>query len=61
MKNIKDVECGEDEESEGYTLRLIGNVRSGKVGFEAAEPVFNVFFFVEGGALGGNTLGRHRA
>lgn len=47
IQGAEEVEGGEDEECEGGALGVVGGVLSREVGFEAAEPVFYVFGFVE--------------
>lgn len=52
MQDAEEVESGEDEEGEGGALGVVGGVLSREVGFEAAEPVFDVLRFIESGLVG---------
>ena len=47
MKNTKEIKGGEDEAGEKYPVRVVGSVVSREIGFQAAEPVFNMSFLVE--------------
>jgi len=53
VKGTEEVEGGKDEEGEGHALRVGGSVGGGEVEVEAAEPVFGVEGFVEGGGVWG--------
>ena len=56
MEGAEEVEGGEDEEGEAHALGFVGGVGVGEVGFQAAEPVSDVLFFVQGGI---GIRGRH--
>lgn len=47
MQNAEEVKGGEDEEGEGGALGVVGGVLGWKMGFHAAEPVFDVLRFIE--------------
>lgn len=47
VQDAEEVEGGEDEEGEGGALRVVGGVLGGEVGFQAAEPVFDMLRFIE--------------
>ena len=49
MECTEDIEGGENEEGQAHALCFIGGVSVWEVGFQAAEPVFDVLFFVQGG------------
>ena len=49
MKGAEEIEGGEDEKGQAHALGFIGGVGVWEVGFQAAEPVSDVFFFVQGG------------
>ena len=51
MKNAEEVKSGKYEKSKRYALRVVGSVGVWEVGLETAEPVFDVFLFVEFGLI----------
>lgn len=53
MKCVEEIEGGENEEAQAHALRFVGGVDVWEVGFQAAEPVSDVLFFVQGGMDGG--------
>lgn len=53
VEGAEEVESGKDEEGEGHALGVGGSVGGGEVEVEAAEPVFGVKGFVEGGGVWG--------
>ena len=49
MKGAEKIEGGENEKGQAHALGFIGGVGVWQVGFQAAEPVPDVFLFVQGG------------
>ncbi len=57
MQDTKDIEGGENEEGEGYSLRVIRRVSGGQVGLQTTEPISDVFLLVKYGVV--RARGRH--
>lgn len=57
MEGGEEVEGGEDEEGQAHALRFVGGVGVWEVGFQATEPVSDVFVLVQGGVGGGGGHG----
>lgn len=53
VEGAEEVEGGENKEGEGHALGVGGGVGGWEVEVEAAEPVFGVEGFVEGGGVWG--------
>ena len=47
MKCPEQIKGGENEEAQAHALCFVGDVDAWKEGFQAAEPVSDVLFFVQ--------------